>query len=93
MIEIRNLHKSFNGDLHVLRGVDLRIETGETIAIIGQSGCGKSVLLKHVIGLLTPDQGEVFVDGKNVHALGEKELYDLRGRFGFLFQGMQNGYI
>ncbi len=87
MIEIRNLHKSFNGDLHVLRGVDLTIETGETIAIVGQSGCGKSVLLKHVIGLLTPDEGEVTVDGKNVHALKEDDLYALRGRFGFLFQG------
>lgn len=87
MIEIRNLHKTFNGDLHVLRGVDLTISTGETIAIIGQSGCGKSVLLKHVIGLLTPDEGDVVVDGKNVHALEEDELYELRGRFGFLFQG------
>ncbi|PLX32948.1 MAG: ABC transporter ATP-binding protein [Ignavibacteria bacterium] len=86
MIEIRNLHKTFNGNLRVLRGVDLRIETGETIAIIGQSGCGKSVLLKHVIGLLSPDEGEVLVDGKQVHTLREKELYALRGRFGFLFQ-------
>jgi phospholipid/cholesterol/gamma-HCH transport system ATP-binding protein len=87
MIEIRNLHKSFNGDLHVLRGVDLTIETGETIAIVGQSGCGKSVLLKHIIGLLTPDQGEVVIDGKNVHAMKEDDLYTLRSRFGFLFQG------
>jgi len=87
MIEIRNLHKTFNGDLHVLRGVDLTIHTGETIAIVGQSGCGKSVLLKHVIGLLTPDEGDVVVDGKNVHELEEGELYELRGRFGFLFQG------
>lgn len=87
MIEIRNLHKTFNGDLRVLRGVNLRIETGETIAIIGESGCGKSVLLKHVIGLLSPDEGEVIVDEKNVHSLKEKELYALRGRFGFLFQG------
>mgnify|MGYP000681132231 CR=1 FL=1 len=87
MIELRNLHKTFDGDLHVLRGVDLTIPTGETLGIIGQSGCGKSVLLKHVIGLLTPDEGEVIVDGKNVHALSEDELYALRGRFGFLFQG------
>ena len=87
MIELRNLHKTFDGDLHVLRGVDLTIQTGETLGIIGQSGCGKSVLLKHVIGLLTPDKGEVVVDGKNVHELSENELYALRGRFGFLFQG------
>lgn len=87
MIEIRNLHKTFNGDLRVLRGVDLTIPTGETLGIIGQSGCGKSVLLKHVIGLLNPDKGEVIVDGKNVHELKEEELYALRRRFGFLFQG------
>ncbi len=86
MIEIRNLRKSFNGN-DVLRGVDLTIPTGETIAVIGQSGCGKSVLLKHIIGLLTPDEGEILVDGQNVHRLPSKELYLLRGRFGFLFQG------
>lgn len=86
MIEIRNLQKSFNGN-DVLRGVDLTIPTGETIAVVGQSGCGKSVLLKHIIGLLTPDGGDVLVDGRNVHTLPEKELYSLRARFGFLFQG------
>jgi len=87
MIEIRNLHKSFDGGQHVLRGVDLAIETGETIAIIGQSGCGKSVLLKHIIGLLQPDEGEIIVDGENVHTLNTADLYALRSRFGFLFQG------
>ncbi len=87
MIEIRNLHKTFNGGQHVLRGVDLTIPTGETIAIVGQSGCGKSVLLKHIIGLLEPDEGEILIDGKVVHALPERELYELRARFGFLFQG------
>jgi phospholipid/cholesterol/gamma-HCH transport system ATP-binding protein len=86
MIEIRNLHKMFGGQ-PVLRGVDLTIETGETIAIVGQSGCGKSVLLKHVIGLLTPDEGQVLVDGADVHRLDETSLYRLRERFGFLFQG------
>ncbi|MBE0644976.1 MAG: ABC transporter ATP-binding protein [Bacteroidetes bacterium] len=86
MIEIRNLRKSFNGN-NVLRGVDLTIPTGETIAVVGQSGCGKSVLLKHIIGLLTPDEGQVLVDGRDVHSMPEKELYALRGRFGFLFQG------
>lgn len=87
MIEIRNLHKTFNGGQHVLRGVDLTIPTGETIAIVGQSGCGKSVLLKHIIGLLEPDEGEILIDGKAVHSLRERELYELRARFGFLFQG------
>lgn len=87
MIEIRDLHKSFNETHHVLRGVDLTINTGETIAVVGESGCGKSVLLKHIIGLMTPDKGAVIVDGKPLHTLTEKELYALRGRFGFLFQG------
>ncbi len=87
MIEIRGLHKTFGEGQQVLRGIDLTIQTGETIAIVGQSGCGKSVLLKHIIGLLEPDAGEVIVDGMNVHALGEKDLYALRARFGFLFQG------
>ncbi|MDX9760165.1 MAG: ABC transporter ATP-binding protein [Bacteroidota bacterium] len=86
MIELRDLHKQFNGGQRVLRGVDLTIETGETLAIVGQSGCGKSVLLKHIIGLLVPDAGEVIIDGKNIHQLPERELYDLRRRFGFLFQ-------
>ncbi len=87
MIEIRNLHKTFGEDQHVLRGIDLTIQTGETIAIVGQSGCGKSVLLKHIIGLLKPDEGEILIDGRNVHELMERDLYALRSRFGFLFQG------
>jgi len=87
MISIKGLHKTFNNELHVLRGVDLEIQTGETMAIIGQSGCGKSVLLKHIVGLLTPDMGTVTIDGSDVHSLPEKGLYDLRKRFGFLFQG------
>lgn len=86
MIELRDLHKQFNGGQPVLRGVDLTIETGETIAIVGQSGCGKSVLLKHIIGLLVPDRGAVLVDGQNIHELAERDLYALRQRFGFLFQ-------
>ena len=87
MISIRGLKKSFQNGKMVLDGVDLDIQTGETIAIIGQSGCGKSVLLKHIIGLLIPDDGAVHVDGKNIHALDETDLYSLRRRFGFLFQG------
>jgi phospholipid/cholesterol/gamma-HCH transport system ATP-binding protein len=85
MIEIRNLHKSF-GDNKVLQGVDLDIDTGETIVIIGRSGCGKSVLIKHIVGLLYPDDGYVKVEGQQVDELNMKELYDLRRRFGFLFQ-------
>ncbi len=86
MISIRGLVKSF-GSTHVLRGLDLDIGTGETLAIIGQSGCGKSVLLKHVVGLLRPDAGTVTIDGADLGALDVKALYNLRQRFGFLFQG------
>ncbi|MBU2586085.1 MAG: ATP-binding cassette domain-containing protein, partial [Bacteroidetes bacterium] len=86
MIRIHNLHKSF-GDLQVLKGVDLEISDGETIAIIGRSGCGKSVLIKHIVGLLQPDFGFVEVNGQIVSELNEKELYMLRSKFGFLFQG------
>ena len=86
MIEIKNLHKSFGGNA-VLKGINLNIETGETIVIIGRSGCGKSVLIKHIVGLLEPDDGYVKVEGKIVSDLNEKELYQLRKKFGFLFQG------
>jgi phospholipid/cholesterol/gamma-HCH transport system ATP-binding protein len=86
MIEINNLHKSF-GSNKVLRGVNLEIDTGETIVIIGRSGCGKSVLIKHIVGLLYPDEGYVKVEGKRVDEMEMKELYDLRTKFGFLFQG------
>jgi phospholipid/cholesterol/gamma-HCH transport system ATP-binding protein len=86
MIEIKNLQKSFNGN-KVLQGVNLNIETGETIVIIGRSGCGKSVLIKHIVGLLFPDDGYVKVEGQRVDELNTKELYELRSRFGFLFQG------
>lgn len=86
MIEISDLHKSF-GSKKVLRGVNLTIEAGETIVIIGRSGCGKSVLIKHIVGLLEPDSGFVKVEGKIVSDLSLKELYELRKNFGFLFQG------
>src|SRR5438874_1952714 len=85
MIEIKNLKKSF-GDKEVLKGVNLKIENGKTTVIIGSSGCGKSVLLKHVIGLLKPDEGQVLVDGEDISRLDEKELYKMRNNFGFLFQ-------
>jgi phospholipid/cholesterol/gamma-HCH transport system ATP-binding protein len=86
MIEINNLHKSF-GENKVLRGVTLNIETGETIVIIGKSGCGKSVLLKHIVGLIMPDSGYIKVEDQTVSELNLKELYKLRKKFGFLFQG------
>jgi len=86
MIEINNLHKSFGGN-KVLDGINLKIHTGETIVIIGRSGSGKSVLIKHIVGLLNPDDGYVKVENQRVDELNEKDLYSLRRKFGFLFQG------
>lgn len=86
MIEISGLKKAF-GENNVLTGVNLLIEEGKTLAIIGRSGCGKSVLLKHIVGLLLPDEGYVKVEGKIVNEMSIKELYKMRSRFGFLFQG------
>jgi len=86
MIEIINVCKSFNGH-KVLDNLSLNIKSGETTVIIGRSGCGKSVLLKHIIGLLRPDAGQVLIDGKDVAKMDEKELNVLRMRFGMLFQG------
>ncbi len=86
MIVIENLHKSFGGN-KVLKGLDLTIIKGEALTIIGRSGCGKSVLLKHIIGLLKPDEGTVTVEGYDINKIKEKDLYELRKKFGFLFQG------
>jgi len=86
MIEITDIYKSF-GDNKVLRGINLLIETGETIVIIGRSGCGKSVLIKHIVGLLMPDSGKVKIEDQIVNEMSLRELYELRKRFGFLFQG------
>jgi phospholipid/cholesterol/gamma-HCH transport system ATP-binding protein len=85
MIEIKNIKKSF-GKNQVLKGINLSIEKGKTTVIIGPSGCGKSVMLKLIIGLLKPDSGDILVDGVNITKLREKELYKMRGKFGFLFQ-------
>ncbi len=86
MIEISGLHKSF-GSKDVLRGIDLEISGGEALAIIGKSGCGKSVLLKHIVGLLQPDKGYVKIDGQDINKISQKALYKIRRNFGFLFQG------
>ena len=86
MIQAENLHKSFN-DHHVLKGVDLLINDGETFAIIGRSGSGKSVLMKHLIGLLKPDKGRIMIDGTDINQLPYKELRKVRQQFGVLFQG------
>jgi len=84
-IELRDLHKSF-GAKKVLQGFSLEVREGETLSIIGSSGAGKSVTLKHVLGLIHPDRGEVWVDGSNVHALEQEELYELRRNVGYVFQ-------
>ncbi len=86
MIEVRNLWKAF-GPQPVLRGTTLRIEKGEAVVIIGRSGGGKSVLLKHLIALLDADRGEVLIDGQNLCQLNERELLRVRRKFGMLFQG------
>jgi phospholipid/cholesterol/gamma-HCH transport system ATP-binding protein len=86
MIEVQNLHKSF-GSLDVLREVSFRINDGETFAIIGRSGSGKSVLMKHLVGLHTPDEGRVLVDEIDINELPYNELRKVRRRFGVLFQG------
>ncbi len=86
MIELIDVHRSF-GDNYVLRGIDLSIQRGETMVIIGGSGSGKSVIIKHMIGLLKPDKGKVVVDNKDVSSLKEGELNELRKKFGMLFQG------
>lgn len=86
MIELINLVKTFD-DQVVLDNVNLTIRDGETVVIIGRSGAGKSVILKHIIGLMRPDSGQVIVDGQDVTRLGSKELNELRLKFGMLFQG------
>jgi phospholipid/cholesterol/gamma-HCH transport system ATP-binding protein len=84
-IEIKNLHKSF-GSNDVLRGIDLTLEPGGISIILGGSGTGKSVLIKHIVGLLRPDRGEVRVDGRDVTRLSEREWYPIRRRMGYIFQ-------
>jgi phospholipid/cholesterol/gamma-HCH transport system ATP-binding protein len=85
MIELHGLHKAF-GKQVVLERVDFEVREGETVALMGPSGTGKSVLLKHIIALIRPDRGTVIVDGKDVTTLRRKELSELRSRIGYVFQ-------
>jgi phospholipid/cholesterol/gamma-HCH transport system ATP-binding protein len=85
IIELRNVYKAF-GSLEVLRNISLSIEEGVSLVVIGASGEGKSVLLKHIVGLLRPDSGQVLLDGRRIDALSETELDVIRQNFGFLFQ-------
>ncbi len=85
-IRVINLHVSF-GDHQVLQGVDLEVRRGETMVVIGGSGTGKTVLIKCVIGLVHPDEGRIHVDGTEITSLKEREMNDVRKKFGMLFQG------
>jgi phospholipid/cholesterol/gamma-HCH transport system ATP-binding protein len=84
-IELHDVHKAF-GPKQVLKGFSLSIEEGQTVSIIGGSGSGKSVALKHIVGLLRPDRGDVWVDGENVSRLDRNTLYELRRKVGYVFQ-------
>jgi phospholipid/cholesterol/gamma-HCH transport system ATP-binding protein len=85
MIKVEDVHKTFGGK-PVLRGVSCEVAKGEFIALIGMSGSGKSILLKHIAGMIRPDKGRILVDGVRVGTAGGRELERLRGRFGFVFQ-------
>jgi phospholipid/cholesterol/gamma-HCH transport system ATP-binding protein len=85
MIEARNVKRSFGGNV-VLNGVTFSIARGESVVIIGVSGGGKSVLLKHLIGLIPPQEGEVWIDGQNISRMDERQLLKVRHKFGMLFQ-------
>ena len=85
VIDVRGLHKSF-GTHQVLAGIDLAVEEGSTCVILGGSGSGKTVLMKHMIGLLKPDRGQVLVDGEDIVPLGDEALEQVRRKFGMVFQ-------
>ena len=85
-IRVVNLHKFF-GEKHVLQGVDIEILQGETLVVLGGSGSGKTVLIKCIIGLIRPDEGEIYVDGQEITALDERGMNEIRKKFGMLFQG------
>src|SRR5881392_3885177 len=84
-ITVRSLAKKI-GDQEILRGVDLEVATGETLAIIGRSGGGKSVLLKHLVGLMQPSAGEIWIQGQNIIGMSERQLGEIRKKIGILFQ-------
>lgn len=86
MVAVRGLVKSI-GPQEILRGIDLDVARGETLVVIGRSGGGKSVLLKHLIGLMVPDAGEIWIDGENIIGLSERRLAAIRRKVGILFQG------
>ena len=86
MIELSKVRKSF-GDQVVLRSISFSLEAGESVAIIGRSGTGKSVLIKHLVGLLSPDEGAVRVEGQDLVAMSERQMLSVRQKFGMLFQG------
>lgn len=86
MIEIKNLYKSF-GPQQVLKGLNLTINEGEVTAVIGRSGGGKTVLLKHIVGLIKPDRGSIFIKGKDITKLKGSELDEIRAEIGVVFQG------
>src|SRR5213082_1021250 len=86
MIAVRSLRKKI-GQQEILRGVDLKISSSETLAIIGRSGGGKSVLLKHMVGLMEPDSGEIWIQGQNITGMNERHLRAIRQKVGILFQG------
>src|SRR6266568_3998598 len=85
MIAVRDLRKAI-GEQEILRGVDLDVAVGNTLVIIGRSGGGKSILLKHLIGLMQPDAGEIWVSGKNIIGMSERQLTGIREKIGILFQ-------
>jgi phospholipid/cholesterol/gamma-HCH transport system ATP-binding protein len=86
MITVHRLKKRIGGQ-EILRGVDLDVARGETLTIIGRSGGGKSVLLKHLIGLMRPNAGEIWIEGQNIIDLNERQLASIRQKVGILFQG------
>ncbi len=85
MIEVKDLRRNF-GAQRVLDGVSLRIEAGESVVIMGRSGCGKSVLLKHIVGLTRPDSGDVLIAGQSIVGMNERQLLEVRRKFGLVFQ-------
>src|SRR5215813_4992953 len=85
MIAVRSLAKKIDQQ-EILRGVNLEVKTGETLVIIGRSGGGKSVLLKHIVGLMEPDAGEIWIQGQNIIGMDERELEEIRKKVGILFQ-------